>query len=74
MNVLSLTEFRPYYIRGSIVGCALTGLICILFLMLHFALTAENRKKDRLYGKPDLTVAVDVSNEGDKAENFRYVT
>jgi hypothetical protein len=65
---------RPFYVRGCAVGCGLSGLIVILALGLHFKLEHENRRRDRLYGKPEENVAIDVTQGGDGAQNFRYMT
>ncbi|RTE77700.1 hypothetical protein BHE90_007822 [Fusarium euwallaceae] len=64
----------PLYTRGTAIGCGLTGLISILSLGLHFALERENNRRDREYGPVDATVAVDVTELGDKNKNFRYLT
>lgn len=64
----------PFYVRGCALGCAFTGFIVILALGLHFILEYENRKKDHLYGPVDLEAPVDVTNSGERAQNFRYMT
>lgn len=64
----------PFYTQGCAVGCGLTGVIIILSLGLHFKLEHENKKRDRLYGKPDQNMAVDVTKGGDNNHNFRYMT
>ncbi|KAM0281958.1 hypothetical protein ACHAO9_010439 [Fusarium lateritium] len=64
----------PLYIRGSTIGCVLTGLISIFGLGLHFALERENKRRDREYGPVDADMAVDVTELGDKNKNFRYLT
>ncbi|KAM5365694.1 hypothetical protein ACJA88_012430 [Fusarium oxysporum] len=64
----------PLYLRGTAIGCGLTGLISILALGLHFALERENKRRDRKYGPVDSDLAVDVTELGDKNKNFRYLT
>ncbi|KAH7227087.1 major facilitator superfamily domain-containing protein [Fusarium redolens] len=64
----------PLYLRGTAIGCGLTGLISILGLGLHFALERENKRRDREYGPVDADMAVDVTELGDKNKNFRYLT
>lgn len=65
---------RPFYVKGSAVGCALTALIVVLALGLHFKLEHENRKRDRLYGKTDASARIDVTDGGDQNHGFRYMT
>lgn len=60
--------------KGSAVGCALTGLIVLLALALHFKLEHENKKRDRLYGKAEENVRIDVTDGGDQNHAFRYMT
>ncbi|KAK7416529.1 hypothetical protein QQX98_005133 [Neonectria punicea] len=64
----------PFYTRGSAIGCALTGAISILSLGLHFTLEKENKRRDREYGSIDRREAIDVTEQGDKHKNFRYLT
>lgn len=66
--------FRPFYTRGSTIGCVLTGLISMLSLGLHFALERENKRRDREFGPVDSQTAIDVTEQGDKHKNFRYLT
>ncbi|KPM35709.1 hypothetical protein AK830_g10863 [Neonectria ditissima] len=64
----------PFYIRGSAIGCALTGVISVLSLGLHVALERENKRRDREFGPVDDCEAIDVTEQGDKHRNFRYLT
>ncbi|KAF2193128.1 permease of the major facilitator superfamily [Zopfia rhizophila CBS 207.26] len=64
----------PFYVRGCAVGCGFTGLIVILAMGLHFALEAENRRRDRLHGRVDENAQIDVTDGGDKNVKFRYLT
>lgn len=41
---------------------------------MHFALQRENKRKDELYGPVDPRAEVDVSEQGDYNQNFRYFT
>lgn len=52
----------------------MTGLIVVLALGLHFKLEHENKKRDRLYGKVDENVRIDVTDGGDNNHAFRYLT
>ncbi|KAF2136443.1 uncharacterized protein K452DRAFT_302769 [Aplosporella prunicola CBS 121167] len=77
-SFLSSTMFPesdgPFYFNGCVLGCAFTALIVVLAGGLHFKLEYENRKRDRLYGKVEKDVCVDVTQAGDKSHQFRYVT
>ncbi|KAB8070535.1 major facilitator superfamily domain-containing protein [Aspergillus leporis] len=64
----------PFYVRGCAIGCALTGLIAVLALGLYLKLAHENRRRDRVYGKVDSDLRVDVTEEGDNHPQFRYMT
>lgn len=66
--------FSPFYVRGCAVGCGLSGMIVILALGLHFKLERENKKRDRLYGKAEDNVTIDVTQGGDQSKSFRYLT
>lgn len=43
-------------------------------LGLYAKVTHENKKRDRLYGTVDRDVHVDVTRDGDKNPQFRYLT
>ncbi|KJZ76210.1 hypothetical protein HIM_04292 [Hirsutella minnesotensis 3608] len=64
----------PYYTKGCAIGCGLTGLMVILSIGMHFGLEWENRRRDRLYGPVDRNAHVDVTDEGDAHQDFRYLT
>ncbi|KAF9895074.1 hypothetical protein FE257_004703 [Aspergillus nanangensis] len=64
----------PFYVRGCAIGCALTGVIAVLALGLYVKLRHENRRRDRLYGKVDPNMRVDVTEDGDQHRQFRYLT
>ncbi|PHH77025.1 hypothetical protein CDD80_997 [Ophiocordyceps camponoti-rufipedis] len=64
----------PLYTRGCAVGCGLAGLMLVLALGMHVVLEAENRRRDRVFGPVDAEGEVDVTDEGDHHEDFRYVT
>jgi preprotein translocase subunit YajC len=52
----------------------MSSAIVVLALIMYFALSRENKRKDELYGPVDAHVEVDVSEEGDYNRNFRYFT
>lgn len=64
----------PYYTLGCALGCGFTFAIVFLALTLQFLLKRENKRKDALYGPVGANVQVDVTQGGDKAANFRYMT
>ncbi|KAM0424538.1 hypothetical protein ACHAPT_010254 [Fusarium lateritium] len=64
----------PFFVRGCAIGCALTFLITILSLGMHFKLAHENRKKDREFGPVEDHEQIDVTILGDKHPKFRYLT
>ncbi|UPK90040.1 hypothetical protein LCI18_000975 [Fusarium solani-melongenae] len=68
------SEDAPFFTTGCAIGCGMSGIIVVLSLGMHFALTRENRRKDEMYGPVDPNVEVDVSEEGDYHRNFRYFT
>ncbi|OCB89282.1 MFS general substrate transporter [Sanghuangporus baumii] len=79
----------PRYIKGFAVTCALEFLaaLCSLILSSSFlyldklknafsqaSYFLDNRRRDRLHGRPKPEAKVDVSELADKAPTFRYVT
>ena len=70
-----LTYNRPYFIKGTAIGCGLTGIIVPVGLVLHFSYAAENRRRDREFGPvPQSDGPIDVSAVGDKHNHFRLLT
>ncbi|KFY20687.1 hypothetical protein V491_03516 [Pseudogymnoascus sp. VKM F-3775] len=67
-------EDKPYFVKGCAIGCAFTGLICVLSLGLHFKLAHENKKRDAATGPIDPTEVLDLTQLSDKHPNFRYFT
>ncbi|KIM91552.1 hypothetical protein PILCRDRAFT_711 [Piloderma croceum F 1598] len=63
----------PRYIKGFAVTCALSllGAVCAIILSLSYRF--DNRKRDKLYGKPAPDARVDTYELADKAPQFRYV-
>ncbi|OJJ54414.1 hypothetical protein ASPSYDRAFT_61039 [Aspergillus sydowii CBS 593.65] len=68
------SEDAPFFTTGCAIGCGMSSAIVVLALIMYFALTQENKRKDELYGPVDVQVEVDVSEEGDYNRNFRYLT
>ncbi|KAE8168180.1 major facilitator superfamily domain-containing protein [Aspergillus tamarii] len=65
----------PYFIKGTAIGCGLTGIIVPVGLVLHFSYAAENRRRDREFGPvPQSDGPIDVSAVGDKHNHFRLLT
>ncbi|EJC98223.1 MFS general substrate transporter [Fomitiporia mediterranea MF3/22] len=63
----------PLYIRGFAVTCGLEFLAAICSFVLSISYFLDNRRRDRLYGKPKPDAKVDTSELADKAPMFRYV-
>ncbi|EJD05399.1 MFS general substrate transporter [Fomitiporia mediterranea MF3/22] len=64
----------PRYIKGFAVSCALEFLAAICALILSASYFWDNRRRDRIYGKPEPEAKVDTSELADKAPLFRYLT
>ena len=69
-----LTFNRPYFIKGTAIGCALSGVMVPIGLILHLLYTAENERKERESGSNTHQGPLDVSAAGDKHTNFRLLT
>lgn len=69
-----MTSNSPFYVRGCAIGCALTGCIAVMALGLFVKLTRDNKKRDTLYGTVDRNIRIDVTKDGDKNPQFRYLT
>ncbi|KAH9217562.1 MFS transporter [Leptodontidium sp. 2 PMI_412] len=69
-------EDKPYYVKGTAVGCGLTGLIVPISLFLHFKLKAENKRRDALSATANAPEGhrIDVTALGDAHQGFRYFT
>ncbi|KAH7124321.1 major facilitator superfamily domain-containing protein [Dactylonectria macrodidyma] len=63
----------PYFVKGCATGCALTFMITLLSLGLHFKLQHENRKRDREFGPVEDGEQLDVTQMGNKHPKFRYL-
>jgi hypothetical protein len=76
-NFANLVLTGPYYTKGCAIGCAIgcgfTGPIAILSLGLVITLHHENKRKGRLFGEVDEAGRFDISAEGDKHPQFRYL-
>lgn len=63
----------PQYLSGNLIsGCLglAAGLGAILMSSL---LWWENRRRDRLYGRPEVGVPIEMAGDADKHPDFRYV-
>ncbi|KAG4430795.1 hypothetical protein IFR05_013728 [Cadophora sp. M221] len=69
-------EDKPYYVKGTAVGCGLTGLIVPISLFLHFKLKAENERRNALSATVNAQEGhqIDVTALGDAHQGFRYFT
>lgn len=66
---------RPYFVKGTAIGCGLTGIIVPVAFILHFSYAADNKRKDREFGDvPQDEGPIDVSAVGDKHNHFRLLT
>lgn len=63
----------PQYLPGCAVSSALTFTAAAASLVMVFMLRRENRRRDRLYGKPEVGHAVQMTGVADKHADFRYV-
>ncbi|KAF4344069.1 retrograde regulation protein [Fusarium beomiforme] len=64
----------PFFVKGCSIGCALTFMITVLSLGLHFMLVRENRRRDRENGPVEDHEQIDVTMIGDNHPKFRYFT
>ncbi|KAH8103759.1 MFS general substrate transporter [Phellopilus nigrolimitatus] len=67
------TTDGPRYIMGFAVTCALQFLGAVCALLLSMSYHWDNRRRDRLYGRPEPEAKVDTSELADKAPDFRYL-
>ncbi|PIL23422.1 MFS general substrate transporter [Ganoderma sinense ZZ0214-1] len=63
----------PRYVKGFAVTCALEFLAALVAIVLTVSYRLENRRRDKLYGKPVPDATVDTLELADKAPDFRYV-
>lgn len=71
-HLYPLTE-GPAYRRGFGTSGSLMFLAAICALVLSASYRLENKRRDNLYGEPELDERVDTSVLADKAPSFRYV-
>ncbi|TFK49127.1 MFS general substrate transporter [Heliocybe sulcata] len=67
------TTEGPRYIKGFAITCALEWLSAVICIALHISYKMENRRRDRVYGKPTPDTKIDTTELADKAPTFRYV-
>lgn len=63
----------PYYLTGNAVSCSLTLVGALAALLMTFLLWRENRRRDRVYGKPELGVPIDMGDNADRMSDYRYI-
>lgn len=71
-HLYPLTE-GPAYRRGFGTSGSLMFLAATCALVLSASYRLENKRRDNLYGEPELDERVDTSVLADKAPSFRYV-
>jgi hypothetical protein len=62
----------PYYLMGNAVSSTLTFSTAVGAAIMSFLLYRENRKRDRIYGKPEQGLSIDMGGDADKAADYRY--
>ncbi|KAK0388807.1 hypothetical protein NLU13_5050 [Sarocladium strictum] len=62
----------PYYVMGSSVSSALTFSTAVGAALMSFLLYKENCRRDRIYGKPEQGLTIDMGGDADKAADYRY--
>jgi len=67
------TDAAPYYRLGYGLSCGFQLAASLIAVLLMLIWGAENRRRDRKYGKPDPDEAIDTSGMGDRAPSFRYM-
>jgi hypothetical protein len=67
------TSQGPQYQEGCAITAALMFVVFAGNIAMRFSLSWENKKKDRVYGKPVHGHAVVMGDEADKAAGFRYI-
>ena len=63
----------PLYHKGNSICAGGLFADCILCITGIMYLKWQNRKKDILYGKPDLTAQITATEDGSDHPAFRYV-
>ena len=64
----------PQYRKGHYLCFGMSLATAVVSLGNSLALREINRRRDKLYGKPQPGVSVDVSEEADGNKMFRYMT
>lgn len=62
----------PQFLKGNAVSSGLTFLTALSALGMSFLLSKENRRRDRVYGRPEAGVPVDMGGDADKVPDYRY--
>lgn len=61
----------PYYVKGNAVSGALTFCTAVATAAMSFLLYRENRRRDQIYGRPEVGVPIDMGGDADKVPNYR---
>lgn len=63
----------PRYLHGNAAAGSLAFASGIAAFIIMFVLLAENRRRDRRYGRPERNAPIQMTGEADNTEDFRYV-
>ncbi|KAH7133977.1 major facilitator superfamily domain-containing protein [Dactylonectria macrodidyma] len=66
------TSDAPQYLMGNSVASALTFTTAVGAGLMSFLLLNENRRRDRIYGRPEVGISVDMGGDADKVPDYRY--
>ena len=63
----------PQYLSGNVISGSLCLTATVGALLMTLLLHLENKRRDKRYGKPEATLAIDMAGDADKHHDFRYV-
>lgn len=67
------TSDSPQFLMGNMVSGSLGLTAAVGAVMMSCLLYWENRRRDRLYGRPVKDKVIEMSDEADGHRDFRYV-
>ncbi|KAL2212476.1 MFS general substrate transporter [Sarocladium strictum] len=62
----------PYYLMGNSVSSALTFSTAVGATLMSFLLYKENCRRDRIHGKPEQGLSIDMGGDADQVADYRY--